>query len=130
MKIDIGSSNTKYDNNFVSKVNYSFISIPYVTINKYFVQSIENFYFLILSLLQLSTSSYINLLPKEWSPTGPYSTFIPLLLCFLLDLFTILIGWIYDKLYEISENYKYIKVYKNGRWKNEYSKNIYQFHYY
>ena len=125
MKISIGHPNKIYTNNYVSKVNFSFFNIPYVSINKYFIQNNENIYFLILSLLQLSTAPYIGLLPKKWSPTGPYSTFIPLLLCFLLELFSIIFNWICSKKYEISENYKKIRVFRNNTWKEAYSKDIY-----
>jgi len=125
MEVIIGKSNTQFTNNYTQKTNVSFLYIPIIALYRYFIQSFENIYFLILSLLQLSTSNYINLLPQNWSPTGPYSTFIPLVLCFILELCTILISWIYDKIYEIRDNYRHIKVYKNNKWIDVYSKNIY-----
>ena len=97
MKISIGIPNKNYKNNFNSKVDYRFICIPYVAVREYFYNSQENIYFLFLSLLQLSTSKYIGLLRSYWSPTGPYSTFVPLILCFFLELFTIFLKWIFLK---------------------------------
>jgi len=39
MEIIVGKSNINFNNNYLSKVNFNFFSIPKVAINKYFIQS-------------------------------------------------------------------------------------------
>ena len=102
----------------------SLFLIPFISIYQYFVLSYENLYFLALGLIQLSTGSYIALLPSHWSPTGPYNTIIPLLCCFLIELFINYINWIFQKKYELDENYNIISVFGN-RNNSKYSKDIY-----
>jgi phospholipid-transporting ATPase len=123
--ITIGEPNRNYKSNYISKVPYHFFLIPIYTVKSYFFHSYENLYFLLLSLLQLCTSDYIALLPAELSPTGPYSTFTPLMLCFLMELFSNYISWFTIKKNEISHNYSLIPVFRNGKWKKIYSKDIY-----
>ena len=69
-------------NNYISYNKFSFIDIPVISIQQYFLNCTENLYFLLLVILQLMTYSEINLLPAHWSPSGPFSTFIPLFLCY------------------------------------------------
>lgn len=77
--------------NKINSNDCSFIYVPIKTILNYFCWNYENIYFLLLALLQLST---ISLLPKEWSPTGPYSTAVPLFLCLLLEIILNMYMWI------------------------------------
>ena len=78
----------------------------------------ENFYFLILSLFQVSTSSYINLIPKHYSPTGPWSTFIPLLFCVILEIIHNYCSWFHQYFQDKEENNRKIKCFnsKNLKW--------------
>ena len=87
MKIYVESQGN-YDN-FISLNKFTFTQIPYLSVKNYFINSKENFYFLFLSILQLCTYSEINILPSHWSPSGPFTTFIPLFLCFLLEIVSI-----------------------------------------
>lgn len=57
---------------------------------KYFF--VDNFYFTVIATLQVSTHPRIGWLDKDWSPTGCFSTLVPLVLCFLLDLSKTVIG--------------------------------------
>jgi len=123
--ITIGKPNNIYKSNYITKVPYHFCFIPYFTIKSYFFHSYENLYFLLLSILQLSTIKYIGLLPSEWSPTGPYSTFTPLMLCFIMELFSNYVNWIIIKKNELKHNYTLIPVFRNNKWTKIYSKNIY-----
>ena len=124
-KIKIGQPNKNFNSNYISKTPYSFFYVPFYTIKSYFLHSYENMYFLILSLLQLSTCEYINLLPREWSPTGPFSTLTPLMLCFIMELLSNFFSWIIIKKNEIIQNYKLVPVYRNKKWKKIYSKNLF-----
>ena len=90
-------------NNFISLNKFKFSQIPYLTFQNYFINSKENYYFLFLSILQLCTYSEINLLPSHWSPSGPFTTFIPLFLCFMLEFFSITVSYFYD----LYKTYKY-----------------------
>ena len=91
--------------NYISFNKYRLIDIPYLSLYNYFINSPENIYFLILSIIQLSTYSKINLLPSEWSPSGPFSTTIPLTLCYFLELFGLLITYFKDFYKTYSYNY-------------------------
>ena len=90
-------------NNYVSYNKFRFIDIPLISIQQYFLNCTENVYFLLLSILQLMTYSEINLLPAHWSPSGPFSTFIPLLLCYIIELINI----IYQYVTEFNKTYKF-----------------------
>lgn len=94
--------------NYISFNKFNFLSIPYLSIYNYFLISRENCYFLILSLIQLSTYSKIGFLPSEWSPSGPFSTAIPLILCYFLELFGLIILYFTD----LIKTYKYNHVKK------------------
>ena len=68
--------------NKVNLNNKSLWIVPLYTIKNYF-NNIENNYFLLLGMVQLLT---LWILPRDLSPTGPYSTFIPLMLCVILEI--------------------------------------------
>ena len=53
-------------NNYISYNKFSFIDIPAISIQQYFLNCTENLYFLVLAILQLMTYSEINLLPAHW----------------------------------------------------------------
>ena len=89
--------------NYISYNKFSFIDIPAISIQQYFLNCTENLYFLLLSILQLMTYSEINLLPAHWSPSGPFSTFIPLFLCYIIELINI----IYQYITEFNKTYRF-----------------------
>ena len=89
-KIIIGKHNSSFNSNELNNNKNSFFIEPLKTIKKYF-SNLENIYFLIISIFQLLT---ISILPANWSPTGPYSTSIPLLLCLIMDIIVDCIKWI------------------------------------
>ena len=91
------------NNNYISYNKFKFSDIPVLSLKQYFLNSRENLYFLLLSFFQLSTYSKISLLPSHWSPSGPFSTFIPLLLCYLIELLNI----IYQFIIETYKTYKF-----------------------
>ena len=94
-------SNINLNSNFVKRVKTNILYIPFETLINYFFWNYENIYFLILSLFQLST---LFLIPKTWSPTGPYSTAIPLLLCISIEIITKMIKWYQDWNLDYIEN--------------------------
>ena len=104
MKIYVETCGNK--SNYISFNKFSFLSIPYLSIYNYFLISRENLYFLVLSLIQLSTFSKIGLLPSDWSPSGPFSTAIPLILCYLLELFGLIILFFTDLIKTYKYNYR------------------------
>lgn len=61
----------------------SFLSVTFHTITRYFFK--QNWYFLIIACLQVMSHPSIGWLPRDWSPTGHFSTVTPLLLCFMLE---------------------------------------------
>ena len=91
-------------NNFISYNSYSWKSIIPLSINQYLFKSRENIYFLLLSFVQLLTFSKINILPSNWSPTGPFSTLIPFILCYIIELVSLIIKYLKDliKTYKIN----------------------------
>jgi magnesium-transporting ATPase (P-type) len=103
--ITVGTSNLQYESNQIIRAKNKLLIVPFITIKKYFL-SYENIYFLIIALFQLST---LCILPKEWSPTGPYSTAIPLLLCVLLEIITDLSKWYQNWKLDYNENNKTFK---------------------
>ena len=70
-------------------MNRGLFLVPFYTIAYYFTNA-ENLYFLLLSLVQLSTLFF---LPKNLSPTGPYSTLIPLFLCVGIEIIKDVVNW-------------------------------------
>lgn len=88
--------NKKLIGNKINRNDYNLMILPFIVIYKYFFWNYENLYFLLLTTFQLLT---LGPFPKEWSPTGPYSTAVPLLFCILLEI--------------ISATYIWFKNYKN-----------------
>ena len=95
-----------FNSNYISFNKYKLRDIPYLSLYNYFLISRENFYFLVLSLIQLSTYSKIGLLPYHWSPSGPFSTAIPLVLCFVIELFSLFVTYFKDLYKTYRYNYK------------------------
>lgn len=46
---------------------------------------VEQFFFSLIAGLQVSTHARWGVLPSDWSPTGPFSTLIPLMMCAVLE---------------------------------------------
>ncbi|ARF10438.1 magnesium-transporting ATPase [Hokovirus HKV1] len=83
------------------------LNYPYKTIKTYFTYK-ENIYFLILGLIQFSCGI---ILPKSWSPTGQYSTLVPLLICVLVEVLISFMNYYKNKKIEDIENNKLFTVY-------------------
>ena len=109
-KIVSGSPNNFYKNNKANRSNNKLFLVPITTVFNYF-KSYENLYFLALSIFQLLT---LNILPAEWSPTGPYSTAIPLLFCVLLEIATNIYKWARNYKLDYLENTRNILAYPSG----------------
>ena len=100
-------------NNYVSYNTFYFSDIPKISISKYLFESTENIYFLALAMFQLITYEKIGILPTYWSPSGPFSTMIPLLLCYLLEVINLLITYFTDLYKTYKYNYcQYVKIIK------------------
>ncbi|XWV25945.1 magnesium-transporting ATPase [Tupanvirus soda lake] len=99
-KIDFGKSNNK-----INRLQYGIYLVPILSVYKYF-RNYENIYFLILSIFQLLT---LGIFPKEWSPTGPFSTAIPLMFCVAIEIFTALYKWLSIWIKDNIENNKIFK---------------------
>ena len=91
--------------NKVNRCTNNIFLIPFLTIYQYF-GNYENIYFLMLGCVQLLT---INILPADWSPTGPYSTAIPLFLCLLVEIISSLVKWYQIRKQDWIANHKIIK---------------------
>src|SRR3990172_8461536 len=104
MELYYSIPNTKYSNNEIRRIKYNIFWVPFIAIIKYFFWNYENIYFLFLSLFQLST---LYFLPAEWSPTGPYSTAVPFLICIFAEIITGMISWCNDWLIDHRENNQY-----------------------
>lgn len=109
-----------------NKISINLLMLVHVIINSiyvYFMSNLENMYFLLLSVIQLLT---LGPLPREWSPTGPYSTFIPLMICLGMEVAIEIYKWCvkYKNAYFSNvELYKCLKVPKHSVFKM--SKDIY-----
>lgn len=102
-------------NNYISHNKFGFFEIPKLSLYKYFWKSTENLYFLSLALFQLLTYDSIGILPKNWSPCGPFSTLIPLLFCYLLEVVQLIIGYFRDLYKTYQYNYcKYVYILDNN----------------
>lgn len=125
-KVLVGVSNKVYSSNNIDNTQCKFFLLPLLTTYRYF-NNIENVYFLIISLFQLLTHPYINILPSYWSPTGPYSTIVPLILCLVLDMLSDLYRWVCVFIDDWRKNNKKIRVwdYKTNRWSEKESKRVY-----
>jgi len=58
----------------------------------------------------------LGILPREWSPTGPFSTVIPLAICVSIEIITAVIKWNNIRSQDKSENnkiYNYVDKFKN-----------------
>src|SRR3989338_4599301 len=99
-------------NNRVTYVSAPLWILPIWSVIEYFWKfgswNFENLYFLVLSLIQVSTHPLIGILPADWSPTGALSTFIPLLLCIILKVVGDIMTWLRLKQNENIENYRQI----------------------
>ena len=101
-------------NNYVSYNKINFCEIPRISISKYFFESTENIYFLALAMFQLITYEKIGILPTYWSPSGPFSTMIPLLLCYFLEVINLCVTYFTDLYKTYRYNYyQYVKVIKD-----------------
>ena len=123
MDLEFGKSNTHLNSNLVTRTKHTISWIPLDTLIKYFFWNYENIYFLFLSLFQMST---LFLIPKNWSPTGPFSTAIPLLICIAVEICTKMINWYKDWNLDSKENnteYQCLDV--NNKTFKKKNKNIY-----
>ena len=77
--------------------------VPVIAIRDYFIWKMENIYFLILSIFQLLT---LSVLPSHWSPAGPFSTSVPLILFIFVDVLIKLFEWVCNYNLEQVENNK------------------------
>jgi len=125
-KIFIGYDNKNYHSNKINHNKHSFFIIPIITLLEYF-KNLENIYFLIIGIFQLLTYNKIAILPSYWSPTGAFSTIIPLLLCLLLDILSNYYLWIKNYIDDSKQNNKKFKIwnYDDMEWEYKISKNIY-----
>ena len=98
MHIKYGKGNEKFGKNIVNLNTHSIFQIPLITTIQYF-SNLENNFFLLLSVVQLLT---LGPLPSDLSPTGPYSTFIPLMLCLMLEIIKNVNTW-YNNWYKSSQ---------------------------
>ena len=89
-------------NNEINRLPYSIYWVPVMTVLNYF-KNYENIYFLLLSIFQLLT---LGVIPSEWSPTGPFSTAIPLALCVIIEIITAVIKWYTTWSQDTAENNK------------------------
>lgn len=121
--VNLGETNKQFNNNYVNRNKYNFFFVFIFSILNYFMNSLENFYFLILSLFQISTHNFIGIIPSYYSPTGPWSTFIPLVLCILLQIITDYLSWINQYLIDKTENNRKLKHYIKNKLKWDYIKN-------
>lgn len=123
LKIIIGKDNSRLKSNKLNNNKNYFIFEPFKTIKKYF-SNLENIYFLIISIFQLLT---ISILPSNWSPTGPYSTSIPLLLCLIMDIIVDCCKWITIYLDDSKKNNSIYNIwnFQTNNWKNIKSMDIY-----
>lgn len=111
-----GVPNKLYNSNRISRLKYGIASVPIVTIYQYF-RNRENFYFLLLAIFQLLT---LGPLPREYSPTGAYSTAIPLALCIFIEIIIAITTWIRTYIHDNNENHKSFSCYDiNKKIKNK-----------
>lgn len=112
-------------NNKIDRVNTSLWSVPLITIYNYF-KVYENIYFLSLSIFQLLT---LGIFPKEWSPTGAFSTAIPLTICITMEILLAINKYNTDYKRDQEENNKfYCKINPNLESHQIVSQDIYPGH--
>jgi magnesium-transporting ATPase (P-type) len=125
-QITVGSPNRKLKSNKINRNRYSLLIQPFITTIHYFYNS-ENFYFLFIGIFQLLTLEQIGFLPKYWSPTGPFSTIIPLLLCLLLEIGGDCYKWVrlfFEDYYRNRKKYR-LWDYNQNRWIERSNRHIY-----
>ena len=115
--LDFSSPNSKYSNNLVNRRKYPLILVPLLSLIQYFFWNYENLYFLILSLFQISTAKYFNLLPSHYCPTGPWATAVPLLLCVFIEIVRDIYNWFRQYYIDSQENNNPILVLEKNQWK-------------
>lgn len=126
MDIYFNEPNNYYQNNKIKRLNHELYWVPFYSLKKYFFWNYENLYFFLLSLFQLST---LHFLPKEWSPTGPYSTAIPLLICIILEIITDIYVWLKKYYLDYKDNNKKFTILDDNLIKKSIqNKNIYPGH--
>ena len=122
-KIIIGKDNSYFHSNKLNNNKNSIFIQPFQTTKKY-SSNLENIYFLIISIFQLLT---ISILPSNWSPTGAYSTVIPLLLCLIMDIIVDCIKWVTIYIDDCKKNNTIYNTWDFGtkNWKNKKSMDFY-----
>ena len=118
-----------YKRNQINRVKHNLVYIPFLSVKNYFFWNYENIYFLILSIFQLLT---LGPIPKEWSPTGPFSTALPLLFCVILEIIKDCYKWYKDWKLDYETNNREIKslnlsnknYFKNPKFDNILNKNL------
>ena len=65
--LKLGTPNNYYTNNHLNRNKYNFSFLFIFSFLNYFTNNLENIYFLILSLFQVSTSEFINIIPQHYS---------------------------------------------------------------
>ena len=125
-EIIIGTPNKKLKSNKINRNEYCLITQPFITTIRYFY-NIENLYFLFIGIFQLLTLEYIGILPKYWSPTGPFSTIIPLLLCLFLEMGGDCYKWVILFFEDFRRNRKKYRLwdYNQNRWIEKSNQDIY-----
>lgn len=103
--IHFGIPNYSLTSNKINRLKYGVHLVPLITIIRYF-SSYENIYFLSLAIFQLLT---LGVFPSTWSPTGPYSTAVPLALCVLMEIISDVVKWTNIWYHDKHENEKVFK---------------------
>lgn len=115
MDIKFNIPNKKYPNNKITRTTNNLCYILALTVITYFCWNYENIYFLGLGTVQLST---LFGAPKELSPTGPYSTIIPLIVCVIFELIKSVCGWYKNYKLDFVENNRLIECHNHGNIKS------------
>lgn len=92
--------------NKINRLPYNISWIPIITITSYF-SKYENIYFLLLAIIQLLTW---DLLPSTWSPTGPFSTAVPLFVFIFVEIIINIVKWVDIKKKDNEENSKQYQI--------------------
>ena len=131
MELEFAKSDKNRINNRIRRTTTRFFTVPLYTVIKYFfgrnvdskiILKRANIYFLFLAIFQLLT---LGPFPSEWSPTGPYSTTIPLILCILLEIVGAQIKWITNWYRDRRENNKKYIAYDGQRFIQKRNADIY-----
>lgn len=101
LELYFANSNYAKKNNKIQRNKNNVLIIPFKTIYNYFIWNYENIYFLTLAFFQLLT---LGILPANWSPTGAFSTAIPLFICIIAEIFINLYKWYRDYKLDEKEN--------------------------